>query len=124
MALIKCPECGNEVSDQAKTCIHCGAPLNVQNGTVKIKCGYLNGSLMKAKIVDLSTGDTLAKLSQNEVVEVHIKRDTSVEISFFGYKSVKGTLKYAGQHNYAISATSGFLLPKLVLNEVTNIDSD
>ena len=28
MALIKCPECGKEVSDQSKTCIHCGFPLN------------------------------------------------------------------------------------------------
>ncbi len=27
MALIQCPECGKEVSDQAKVCIHCGFPL-------------------------------------------------------------------------------------------------
>lgn len=27
MALIKCPECGKEISDQAKACIHCGYPL-------------------------------------------------------------------------------------------------
>ena len=27
MALIKCPECGKDVSDQATTCIHCGYPL-------------------------------------------------------------------------------------------------
>lgn len=27
MALIKCPECQKEVSDKAKTCIHCGYPL-------------------------------------------------------------------------------------------------
>ena len=25
--LIKCPECGKEVSDQSKVCIHCGYPL-------------------------------------------------------------------------------------------------
>lgn len=28
MALIKCPECGRDVSDRAKACIHCGFPLN------------------------------------------------------------------------------------------------
>lgn len=28
MALIKCPECGKEVSDKAKSCIHCGYPLD------------------------------------------------------------------------------------------------
>lgn len=27
MALIKCPECGKEISDRAKVCIHCGAPV-------------------------------------------------------------------------------------------------
>jgi len=27
MALIKCPECEKEISDQAPTCPHCGAPL-------------------------------------------------------------------------------------------------
>ena len=27
MALIKCPECGKEISDQADRCIHCGYPL-------------------------------------------------------------------------------------------------
>lgn len=28
MALIRCPECGQEVSNLAPTCIHCGYPLN------------------------------------------------------------------------------------------------
>ena len=27
MALIKCPECGKEISDKASACIHCGFPL-------------------------------------------------------------------------------------------------
>jgi hypothetical protein len=28
MALIRCPECGNEVSDKARACPKCGAPIN------------------------------------------------------------------------------------------------
>ena len=28
MSLIKCPECGKEISDKAKACINCGFPLN------------------------------------------------------------------------------------------------
>lgn len=27
MALIKCPECGKEISDKSKVCIHCGYPM-------------------------------------------------------------------------------------------------
>ena len=29
MAIIRCSECGKEISDQAKACIHCGCPLSV-----------------------------------------------------------------------------------------------
>ena len=28
MALIKCPECKNQISDTTETCIHCGFPLS------------------------------------------------------------------------------------------------
>ncbi|MFI3325546.1 MAG: zinc ribbon domain-containing protein [Clostridia bacterium] len=28
MALIKCPDCGKEISDRAVTCINCGCPIN------------------------------------------------------------------------------------------------
>ena len=36
MALIKCPECGKEVSTAAETCPHCGYPIN-KNEPVKEK---------------------------------------------------------------------------------------
>ncbi len=38
MALIKCPECGKEVSDQAQQCIHCGYPLNPPTPDNQVKC--------------------------------------------------------------------------------------
>ena len=31
MALIKCPECGKVISEQAVTCPNCGYPINKQN---------------------------------------------------------------------------------------------
>ena len=31
MALIKCTECGHEISDKAKSCIYCGCPIEEQN---------------------------------------------------------------------------------------------
>lgn len=33
MALIKCPECGKEISNKAKTCIHCGFPFDELQST-------------------------------------------------------------------------------------------
>ena len=41
MALIKCPECGKEISDKAIQCIHCGYPLQ-QNDTNNNICN-ING---------------------------------------------------------------------------------
>lgn len=36
MSLIKCPECGKEISDKANVCIHCGCPLEEQSN--KYEC--------------------------------------------------------------------------------------
>lgn len=33
MALINCPECGNQVSDTAKRCPNCGRPMNPVNSS-------------------------------------------------------------------------------------------
>ncbi len=46
MALIKCPECGRQVSDMAVACPDCGYPIAASNpsGTVKIKlCNIYDG---------------------------------------------------------------------------------
>lgn len=34
MALIKCPECGKEISDKSEKCIHCGFPLKQSTNTI------------------------------------------------------------------------------------------
>ena len=34
MALIKCAECGKEISDKAEKCVHCGFPIEL----TKAKC--------------------------------------------------------------------------------------
>lgn len=30
--MIKCPDCGNEISEKAKACPHCGRPINPNKG--------------------------------------------------------------------------------------------
>ena len=38
MALIKCSECGKEISDRAASCIHCGCPVgNAQDGVLRVE---------------------------------------------------------------------------------------
>ena len=38
MALIKCPNCGLDVSEKATTCVHCGASLSSKNDFTVKKC--------------------------------------------------------------------------------------
>ena len=60
MAMIKCPECGNMVSDKAPTCIYCGTPLQV-NKSVKIKIPRFATGMMnqKASEEELSCNDRI-----------------------------------------------------------------
>ncbi len=56
MALIKCKECGKEISDTASACVHCGAPIikvdkqycpeckKEYDGIKCNNCGYLGGN--------------------------------------------------------------------------------
>lgn len=39
MAMIKCPECGQEISDKAKKCIHCGTVLVEEKTKICSECG-------------------------------------------------------------------------------------
>ena len=38
MAMIKCSECGKQMSDKAKTCPHCGNSMNKAITLSDIKC--------------------------------------------------------------------------------------
>ena len=37
MALINCPECGKEISDKSKLCVHCGYPINESTNEKEFK---------------------------------------------------------------------------------------
>lgn len=37
MSLIKCPECGKEISDKATVCIHCGYPIKEETDKINIE---------------------------------------------------------------------------------------
>ena len=44
MALIKCPECGHEVSDRATSCPKCAFPLRESGTKVEVTSGLLGQS--------------------------------------------------------------------------------
>ena len=65
MALIKCPECGKEISDKSENCIHCGYPLKKQS----IKKYVVNN-----KEYDLSfvLSNTMTKVEKIQQVRINV----------------------------------------------------
>ena len=81
MAIIKCPECGKEISDDATVCIHCGYPIQKQteNSTTKYysvilqDCGLNKLAVIKyireLTNLSLSEGKDLAEKTPSVLVQ-------------------------------------------------------
>lgn len=75
MALIKCPECGREISDKASSCPHCGYPIESLSpeGMVKIKVSVLKASTGlngNQKVSIFSNKNVLWEGTSGEVAEL------------------------------------------------------
>lgn len=70
MALIKCRECGKEVSDQAKTCPNCGCPIN-DNPQTQLNSGetVVNGVVINPKDLFIKNSYSPSKTSA-EIVKL------------------------------------------------------
>lgn len=81
MAMIKCSECGQMVSDRAKTCIHCGNPLAAPDYTVKIKTPTLANCLRKVPFIFYNddTNEELTTAYQNQVVTFKFDKPTRIK---------------------------------------------
>lgn len=86
MAMIKCPECGAEISDRAGTCIHCGCPLQSQvqsqteEGTLVIY-GYTGWFLVKPSLQIYKNGEYIGDVSYKaKTKEIPIVGPTEIEI--------------------------------------------
>ena len=67
MALIKCPECGKEISDKAPACIHCGYPLaNTQQNVTETVPPQSSNSIPKENINN-SKGFSVVSIDENTV---------------------------------------------------------
>ena len=62
MALIKCPECGRQVSDKAAACPDCGYPINssIQSHAESTKPKYDNENFDSSKFRPVSGSHSLA----------------------------------------------------------------
>ena len=133
MALIECPECGKQISDKAKACIHCGCPIDdlSPGGTVKIKLSpvktFLSG---KQRVTILAWGyKTLWEGEVGEVAEIYFDGPTDITVQYhlsamhFGGECT-GVIDPAKSKKYNVSSRVGAFSTKLVLQPVDVIDAD
>ena len=88
MALIKCPECGKDVSSNAKQCIHCGSPLGAPNYSLRVQLGDASGMVygtmiqtaakMTYTFTNDKTGETLAVGNQHQTVTINVSEPTTI----------------------------------------------
>lgn len=72
MALIKCPECGKEISDKAVQCIHCGFPLDQNNDICVIDGVAHDLALIKEKLLSANrnNSDMINQISEELAYKV------------------------------------------------------
>ena len=66
MALIKCIECGNQVSDKAKSCPECGCPVEPKKIEKKIVCFECGASISDKNETCPKCGVPLKEISKNK----------------------------------------------------------
>ena len=128
MALIKCPECGREVSDRAGSCPNCAFPLSSlrTDGTVSIKTP--NNLAGKVRIVNASSRSVLWSGNAGQVAKFEITHPTEIGI-MWGIQGVNakfypGATAYvqAGKR-YEMVLGAGILGQKACISEIDVYDS-
>ncbi len=134
MALIKCPECGKDISDKAKACPNCGCPISSisPSGDVRIKFSPLKaptGFNGNQSVSLLSNSETLWSGNSGDVAELHFDGPTNVTVKYhmsmmhYGGEC-SGVIDPTKSRKYNVSARQGFFSTKLVLQPVDMFDAD
>lgn len=131
MALIKCPECGKEISDRAQACIHCGAPLNDAVGRLMIKSQkYPDPKPTVTREIGIYevSGKKIASLHTGTGITIDVKEDMDIYARLDNMYLVKpsNTLHVSSSKTtrIAISFEMRWFSTKVVLSEVDFIDAE
>ena len=77
MALIKCPECGKEISDKAGSCPNCGCPI--ANAPTSIKVRALSDDRGVNKMRFKVNGIEVGTIPIGSTITINMKQPTRVE---------------------------------------------
>lgn len=97
MALIKCPECGKEISDKAPACIHCGYPLSstdIPTATeAPTKC---EDTILYINDKEYDTAELLPLIKSNQKIVAIQKLTTNIKVGLADAKDIVDTLEKTG----------------------------
>lgn len=82
MALIKCPECGREVSSNAAVCPNCGTPIKVDT-SIRVQFPK-TGTILPCYVYN-ENGDTLAKCNTGEVASFRSSEPLQIVVKMSGF---------------------------------------
>lgn len=100
--LIKCSECGKTISDTAKTCPHCGAPVNVIKDKVHevtVVIGYIGATPLRNTDMFhiLVDGTPVGLVGYNTPFKIGLSKSSTLSIklkNFMQYRSEPILLEY------------------------------
>ena len=125
MALINCPECGKQVSDSAKACIHCGYQLEKTKGraTFKIASSWNGNSVVPFKAFVMDERDqVLAEIRMGQNATFNVDKQMKVKVKLNGYFGRPEVVLNPNEHQkYCVKIN---LFGKIYLEKVDIIDSD
>lgn len=116
MALIKCLECGKEVSDKALQCPNCGVPIAPQCKDVMIRFPIWQGQLINNKCYVYSSEDdsVIAQARQGETVTFECNEAMEIYVvakGFFG--KPEAVVKPGDRYNVGIRGFGRIYLEKV-----------
>lgn len=120
MAIIKCPECGAEVSDKAMQCPKCAYPIGRQEelNSVEMSFDYVAGQFLNNSCAVYGPdGSTLASCRQGDTISFPCKERMTVTVKMSGAFG-KPTVEVMPGKKYQVSIT-GF--GKVRVQEVSRI---
>ena len=132
MALITCPDCGSQVSDKAKACIHCGCPLTVEQGKLIIRGKrYTDGLYKHIYFLYDERGNFFDEVLPGEVKHYAVDKPITLVLGHkrggFLFCAVKDSTPVRVEPNCTtrLEASVGTgVLPHYFLSKVDVIDAD
>lgn len=132
MALIKCSECGKEISSKAAACPYCGCPIEatVKEGIVRIKMpnniveGWVGLFSSRDAIVKDKSGKTLWQGQHGENAKFTVNEPTHIIIELGGWANPCEGLVEPNRKYSLVQDMGAHWLATFRLTEVDIIDAD